>query len=124
MYITTTYKQVFVQRPCYGEEIMFENIQMTFITQRSLAYMIDDLLLNDNISLTRTTLFILNNFQYHNSHVNIPDLSRNRVAPFSEILSNAYIPYSIMYQSKGRLIKSEKADLKERLFRSECARSG
>ena len=101
-------KQIFVQRPCYGEEIMFENIKQTFITQRSLAYMIDDLLLNNNISLTPTTLFILNNFQYHNSHVNIPDLSRNRTAPFSEILSNPYIPYSVMNQSKVRLSKSEK----------------
>ena len=29
-----------------------------------------------------------------------------------------------MYQNKGRLSKSEKADIKERLFRNSCARFG
>ena len=86
--------------------------------------MIDDLLLNNNICLTPTTLFILNNFQYHNSHVNIPNLSRNRTAPFSEILSNALIRYSVMHQNKGKLSKSEKADIKEMLYRNDCARLG
>ena len=47
-----TYKQMFVQRPYYGEEVMFEKIKPTFIIQCSLAYMIDDLLLNNNISTT------------------------------------------------------------------------
>ena len=79
--------------------------------------MIDDLLLNNNISVTPTTLFILNNFQYHNSHVNILNPSRNRTAPFSDILSNAFIPYSVMHQNKGRLSKSEKADIKEMTVR-------
>ena len=103
----TAYKQIFVQRPCYEEEIIFENIKQTLITQRSLTYMIDDFLLDNNMSLTPTTFFILNNFQYHNSHFNIPNL-----APFTEILSNALILYSVMHQNKGRLSKSEKADLK------------
>ena len=103
---------------------MFENIKQTLITQRSLTCMIDDLILSNNISLTPTTLIILNNFQYHNSRVNIPNLSTNRTVPFSEILSNALIPYSVMHQNKERLSKSEKADIKEMLFRNGCARLG
>ena len=97
----TTYTQIFVQRPCYGEEIMFKNIKQTFITQRSLAYMIDDLVLNNNITLTPTTLFILNNFQYYNSHVNIPDLSRKRTAPFSEILKIHIYHIQLCIKVKG-----------------------
>ena len=120
----TNYKQIFVQWPSYGEEIMCKNIKQTIVTQSSLTYVIDDILLNNNISLTPTTLFILNYFQYHNSHVNIPNFSRNRTAPFSEILSNALIPHSVMHQNKGRLSKFEKADIKEMLFRNDCARLG
>ena len=54
----------------------------------------------------------------------ITRISRNRTTPFTEILSNAYIPYSVKYQNKGRLSKSEKADIKERFFRNGCARLG
>ena len=63
--------------------------------------MIDDLVLSNNVSLTPTTLFILNNFQYYNSHVNIPDLSRNRTAPFSEILKIHIYHIQLCIKVKG-----------------------